>query len=250
LSPPPAPPTRLAIPPSSSRFENSILNGLAASRPHQFSSALAVRVNDHLVLCCRQQASEMPADLMLQEATGQNGQYLIYARAFCDRKSNVPKHSMDARRNGRPASRMRAVWGALNGRFVVAIIGVGGAMGAALIPTYLATNHGSTAAPSSASARGDSPRFGDVPRPLAAPPPGGVLPPASGTTFRSREHVRCRRGFTYRPGATYLQHLAAQQSSPHRRHVTDSAGFACRPCPPHHPTTTDGPGVESHVPSA
>lgn len=191
----------------------------------------------------------MLADLLLQEAVGQNGQYLIYARASGDWKSSMPKHSMDARRSGRPVSRIRAVWGALNGSFVVAIIGVGGAMGAALIPTYLESNHGSASAPSSSSARGGFPHFGDFPRPLAAPAPSGVLPPASSTTSRSRGHIPCRRGFTYRPGATYLQHLAAQQNSPYRQHVTDQAGFACRPSPPRRPTTTDGPSVTSQVPS-
>ena len=199
-----------------------------------------------------QQASEILADLLLQEAVGQNGRYLLYAHASWDWKSSMPKHSMDARRSGRPVSRIRAVWRALNGSFVVAIIGVGGAMGAALIPMYLESHHGSASAPSRASARGDFHRFGDFPRPLAAPAPGGVLTPASSTTSRSREHIPCRRGFTYRPGTTYPQHLAAQQSSPYRQHVTDQAGFACRPCPPgrrRRPATTHGPSVASQVPS-
>ena len=194
--------------------------------------------------------SGRPADLPLQEAIGQNGQRLPYARASCDWKSSMPKHSLDARRSGRPASRIKAVWGALNGTFVATIIGVAGAMGAALIPVYLDSSHGHSAASGRGSTRGDISHFRDFPRPLAAPPPREALPPGeaqpAGSTIY-REHVPCRRGFTHSPG-TYLQHLDASQSSTGGQRPSGPAGYGCRHLS-RRPHGTDGPRPDSQAPS-
>lgn len=193
----------------------------------------------------------MPAGLPFQEAIDRNGRYLIYAHASCDWKSSMPKHSLDARRNqrrttadgqsGRPASRFKTIWGALNGTFVATIIGVAGAMGAAIIPTYLDSSHGSTSASSSPSPNTGPRPFGDFPR-RAGPLPHYAAPAAG--SVANGGHSPC-------PPGTILQHFAARQGSPSQQGPTgqkgssQQSGSACRPCPVRRPSATYGPRLTS-----
>jgi hypothetical protein len=198
----------------------------------------------------------MPADLLIQEAIDQNGSHLIYARASCDWKSSMPKHSLDGRRNkrrttaggqsGRPDSRFKRVWGALNGTFVATIIGVAGAMGAAIIPTYLDSSSSTPSASSSPSPRSDPPPFGYFPQRAGAPPLGGPGPhgvaPSAGN-LADRQRLPCRRG------ATYLQHFAASQGSSSQRGAAPQPSPSCQPCPTRGPGLTYGPRLPSRPPS-
>jgi hypothetical protein len=199
-----------------------------------------------------------------RKPTAKTGNLWYIARASCDWKSSMPKHSLDARRNNRrstangqssrPASRIKTIWGALNGTFVATIIGVAGAMGAAIIPTYLDSGQGSATAASSPSPRTGFRPYGQFPRPFVAPPSGGATPqdfaPPAGY-----DRVPCR------PSSADPQHLAAWQGAASGQDSAGSQGSAsgqstrsttqrdstsqpsptCTPCPVDRPSATYGP---------
>jgi hypothetical protein len=157
----------------------------------------------------------------------------------------MPKHSRDARRSGRPLSRIKAIWGALNGTFVATIIGVAGAMGAAIIPTYLDSSHGSASASSSPAPRSGLLRYKEFPRPLNGPAPYDAAPyegPPPAGNVPGRQHFPCR------PGFTDVQRYTPEQSSTSQQRSASQPGSTCRPCPSHTTKFTYGPRLPSQPP--